>query len=353
MTRVDTQVRLDFSDVLIKPKWSDLSSESEVSLTRTFKFRASGQEYTGIPIMASNMDTVGTFEMAKALYPHSLFTTVHKHYSVEEWVKFANENEEVLSNLAISQGIGEADQDKVEAVISQVPQIGFICIDVANGYSQNFVEFIEATRRKYPKKTIIAGNVVTRAMVEELLMAGVDIVKVGIGSGSVCTTREMTGVGSPQLSAVLECAAEAHALDGHIISDGGCTVPGDVCKAFGAGADFVMLGGMLAGHDQCPGELQSDDNGKQFKLFYGMSSKLAQEKYNTGLASYRASEGKVVRVPYRGDVSRTVLNILGGLRSACAYTGSSELEKLCLYTEFFRVSQQTNGVYLTGDVPMW
>jgi len=352
MPIVEPGLKLDFSDVLISPRGSNLNSRSQVSLTRSFQFRAGGQHYTGIPIIASNMDTVGTFEMAKALYPHSLFTTVHKHYSVEEWVKFANENQEVLSNLAISQGIGEADQEKVNEVLSKVPQIGYICIDVANGYSQNFVEVIETTRRKYPTKTIIAGNVVTGEMVEVLLMAGADIVKVGIGPGSVCTTRKKTGVGSPQLSAVLECAEAAHGLDGHIISDGGCTVPGDVCKAFGAGADFVMLGGMLAGHDQCPGELQSDDNGKKFKLFYGMSSKLAQEKYNSGLASYRASEGKVVRVPYRGDVSTTVQDILGGLRSACTYTGSSELKELPRNTRFFRVSQQTNEVYATSEVAM-
>ena len=278
MPTIEEGVKLDFKDVLIRPKRSTLASRSQVSLKRTYKFRSSGQEYTGIPIIASNMDTVGTFEMAVALNEDSLFTTVHKHYTVEEWCEFAKQHSDVLKNVAISQGITEQDQLKVEKILNLIPEIGFICIDVANGYSQSFCEVIRATRSKYPNKTIMAGNVVTREMVEELLVSGADIVKVGIGPGSVCTTRKKTGVGYPQLSAVLECAEAAHGLDGHIISDGGCTVPGDVCKAFGAGADFVMLGGMLAGHDQCPGERQVGDNGKEYKLFYGMSSKYAQVK---------------------------------------------------------------------------
>lgn len=349
MPTIEEGTKLDFKDVLIRPKRSTLGSRSQVSLNRTYKFRSSGQEYSGIPIIASNMDTVGTFEMAIALHGHNLFTTVHKHYSLEEWLVFAASNKDVLKNVAVSQGISEQDQKKTESILSQVPEIGFICIDVANGYSQSFVEAIKATRAKYPTKTIMAGNVVTAEIVEELLMAGADIIKVGIGPGSVCTTRKKTGVGRPQLSAVLECAEAAHGLDGHIISDGGCTVPGDVCKAFGAGADFVMLGGMLAGHDQCPGERETSGDGKEYKLFYGMSSKHAQEKYNAGLATYRASEGKVVKVPYRGDVKHTILDILGGLRSACTYTGSAELKALPRNTTFTRVTQQTNEVFATRE----
>lgn len=350
MPTIEEGVKLDFKDVLIRPKRSDLKSRSQVTLTRTYKFRNSGQEYSGVPIIASNMDTVGSFEMAVALHQHNLFTTIQKHYSVDEWIAFAKENPGVLKNLALSTGISEQDQRKVEEVLTAVPEINFICIDVANGYAQSFVEAIKATRAKYPTKTIMAGNVVTREMVEELIMAGADIVKVGIGPGSVCTTRKKTGVGYPQLSAVLECADAAHGLDGHIISDGGCTVPGDVCKAFGAGADFVMLGGMLAGHDQCPGEKMTDESGEHFKLFYGMSSKFAQEKYNAGLATYRASEGKVVKVPYRGDVSKTILDVLGGLRSTCTYTGSVELKALSRNTTFIRVTQQTNEVFTPKEV---
>lgn len=349
MPTIEDGTKLDFKDVLIRPKRSNLESRSQVSLTRTYKFRSSGQEYRGVPIIASNMDTVGTFEMAIALHEHCLFTTIHKHYTTEEWVNFAKENKDVLKSVAISTGISAQDQAKVEEILTKIPEINYICIDVANGYAQNFVESIKETRRRYPSRTIMAGNVVTREMVEELIMSGADIVKVGIGPGSVCTTRKKTGVGYPQLSAVMECAEAAHGLDGHIISDGGCTVPGDVCKAFGAGADFVMLGGMLAGHDQCPGEKLSDETG-DYKLFYGMSSKLAQEKYNSGLKFYRASEGKVVKVPYRGDVAKTILDILGGLRSTCTYTGSAELKALPRNTTFIRVTQQLNEVYSSKEL---
>lgn len=350
MPTIEEGLKLDWKDVLIRPKRSTLESRSQVSLTRSYKFRSSGQEYSGVPIIASNMDTVGTFEMALALNEHNLFTTIHKHYSPNEWLEFALKHGNALKNVAISTGISQQDQNRVDEILNKVPDINFICIDVANGYAQSFVEYVKATRARYPNKTIMAGNVVTKEMVEELIMAGADIVKVGIGPGSVCTTRKKTGVGYPQLSAVLECAEAAHGLDGHIISDGGCTVPGDVCKAFGAGADFVMLGGMLAGHDQCPGEKETDESGDSYKLFYGMSSKFAQEKYNAGLATYRASEGKVVKVPYRGDVSKTILDILGGLRSTCTYTGSAELKALPRNTTFVRVTQQLNEVFNTKEL---
>lgn len=226
-----------------------------------------------------------------------------------------------------------------------MPEVKFICLDVANGYSEHFVEFVKQVRARFPHHTIMAGNVVTGEMVEELILAGADIIKVGIGPGSVCTTRKKTGVGYPQLSAVLECADAAHGLGGHIISDGGCTCPGDVCKAFGAGADFVMLGGMLSGHDQCGGEIVTKPNGQRVKQFYGMSSETAMVKHHGGVAEYRASEGKTVEVPYRGDVEPTILDILGGLRSACTYTGASKLKELPRRTTFIRVTQQTNEIF--------
>lgn len=350
MVRIIEGVKLDFKDVLFQPSRSNVSSRSQVSLCMEYKFCNSGQKYAGIPIIASNMDTIGVFEMAVALKNEELFTTLHKHYSPEDWVKFAKDHPDVLAHVALSTGISNQDQKKMEEILTKVPQINYICIDVANGYCESFVDFVKATRARWPTKTIMAGNVVTPDMTEVLIMAGADIVKVGIGPGSVCTTRKKTGVGYPQLSAVLECAAAAHRLGGHIISDGGCTVPGDVCKAFGAGADFVMLGGMLAGHDECPGQVESDESGKKFKLFYGMSSKLAQEKYHGGLAEYRASEGKVVRVPCKGRVSDTIDDILGGLRSVCTYTGSAELKALSNNTTFIRVSQQLNEVFSNREI---
>jgi GMP reductase len=212
-----------------------------------------------------------------------------------------------------------------------------VCIDVANGYTQSFVDFIKEFRQWYPDVVLMAGNVVTPEMTEELILAGVDIVKVGIGPGSVCTTRKKTGVGYPQLSAVIECADAAHGLQGHIIADGGCSVPGDVVKAFAAGADFVMLGGMLAGHKE-GGASPFGEN-----KFYGMSSDTAMDLHNGGVANYRASEGKTVEIPYRGEVKHTMQDILGGLRSACTYVGASELKELSKRATFVRVTQQLNN----------
>ncbi|MEM6699210.1 MAG: GMP reductase, partial [Bacteroidota bacterium] len=247
-------------------------------------------------------------------------------------------------HLALSTGTGNSDRGKMNQLLSQFPQIRFICIDVANGYSEHFVDFVKKTRETHPEKIIIAGNVVTGEMVEELLLAGADIIKVGIGPGSVCTTRVKTGVGYPQLSAIIECADAAHGLGGQIISDGGCTIPGDVAKAFGGGADFVMLGGMFAGHDESGGQLVERE-GKQYKLFYGMSSQTAMNKYAGGVANYRASEGKTVEVPYRGAVEATILDILGGVRSSCTYVGAKKLKELTKRTTFIRVQEQHNRIF--------
>ncbi|XP_032813547.1 GMP reductase 2-like isoform X1 [Petromyzon marinus] len=344
MPRVDADLKLDFKDVLFRPKRSSLKSRSEVDLTRTFTFRNSQRTYHGIPIIAANMDTVGTFEMARAFSKHTMFTAIHKHYSVDEWRDFANKNPECLEHIAASSGSGPSDMERLAAVLDAVPAVRYICLDVANGYSEHFVEFVRSVRERFPKHTIMAGNVVTGEMVEELILTGADIIKVGIGPGSVCTTRRKTGVGYPQLSAVIECGDAAHGLKGHIISDGGCTCPGDVAKAFGAGADFVMLGGMLSGHDQCGGETL-ERNGKKVKLFYGMSSDMAMKKYAGGVAEYRASEGKAVEVEYRGDAEHTIRDILGGLRSTCTYVGAAKLKELSRRTTFIRVTQQLNSMF--------
>lgn len=344
MPRIDNDIKLDFKDVLLRPKRSTLKSRSEVELSRSFTFRNSGQSYEGIPIIAANMDTVGTFEMARALCKFSLFTAIHKHYSAEEWKEFAATSPECLDNVAASSGTGPSDFQQLEEILMAVPQIRYICLDVANGYSEQFVQHVKDVRARFPKHTIMAGNVVTGEMVEELILSGADIIKVGIGPGSVCTTRKKTGVGYPQLSAVIECADAAHGLNGHIISDGGCTCPGDVAKAFGAGADFVMLGGMLSGHTESGGEI-IEKNGKKYKLFYGMSSETAMKKHAGGVAEYRASEGKTVEVPYRGDVEDTIKDVLGGIRSTCTYVGAAKLKELSRRTTFIRVTQQLNPVF--------
>ena len=343
--RIEYDIKLGFKDVMIRPKRSTLKSRAEVDLEREFTFRNSKQTFKGIPIMAANMDTVGTFEMAKALSSKQLFTAIHKHYSVDEWQQFMNTAPKDIEDfIAISTGTGKEDSKKLATLLNAYPQLKFICIDVANGYSEHFVAFVKRTHNAHPDKVIIAGNVVTGEMVEELLLAGADIIKVGIGPGSVCTTRVKTGVGYPQLSAIIECADAAHGLGGHIISDGGCTTPGDVAKAFGAGADFVMLGGMLAGHNESGGELIERD-GKKYKQFYGMSSTTAMDKHLGGVADYRASEGKTVEVPYRGNVETTLQDILGGVRSTCTYVGAQRLKELTKRTTFIRVEEQENRVY--------
>ena len=340
--RIEDEVKLDYSDVLIRPKRSTLGSRSEVDLVRFYKFKHSRYEYEGIPIMAANMDGVGTMSMATALSQHRLFTCLIKSYNkdIENFDAFRVNPD----NYAVSTGTSDEDFRNLNTIVTGLGS-QFICVDVANGYSEHFGDFIEAVRNRWPNKTIIAGNVVTADMTQELILRGADIVKVGIGPGSVCTTRIQTGVGYPQLSAIIECADAAHGLGAHIIADGGCTCPGDIAKAFGAGADFVMLGGMLAGHDEGGGEVISEDGYNPRVVFYGMSSDTAMSKHHGGVAEYRSSEGRTVDVPYRGPVTKTVLDILGGLRSTCTYVGAETLKQLPKCTTFIRVNNQYNRTF--------
>ena len=343
--RIETDLKLGFKDVLIRPKRSTLKSRSQVILDRSYTFLHSRKQWTGVPVIAANMDTVGTFELAEVLAEYRMLTAIHKHYSVDQWAAFLDDKDnDIYARIMVSTGTSKDDFKKLGMILSGNPKLDFICIDVANGYAEAFVEFVRRVRDTHPDKTIVAGNVVTGEMVEELLISGADIVKVGIGPGSVCTTRVKTGVGYPQLSAVIECADAGHGLGGRIISDGGCVCAGDIAKAFGAGADFVMLGGMLAGHDESGGELIERD-GQQYKQFYGMSSATAMDKHAGGVAEYRASEGKTVEIPYRGPVSETVKDVLGGVRSACTYVGASALKELTKRTTFIRVQEQENKSY--------
>jgi len=350
--RIESDVKLDFKDVLIRPKRSVLKSRSEVSLEREFRFRNAGSTWRGVPLIAANMDHTGTFTMAEVLSSHHLMTALDKFRTAEEWQHFLNTHPEAKPFVFVSTGVSTQDFDNLQRVM-EASQADMICLDVANGYTEHFVQFLEKLRKRFPDKVIMAGNVVTGEMVEELILSGADIVKIGIGPGSVCTTREKTGVGYPQLSAIIECADAAHGLGGHVCADGGCTSPGDVAKAFAAGADFVMLGGMLSGHDECFGEIIEKD-GRKFKRFYGMSSAEAMEKYHGSVAEYRASEGRSVNVPYRGPVKATILDILGGIRSACTYVGAHRLKELSKRTTFIRVNRQLNEVfmpYTTADNP--
>ena len=383
--RLEEDIKLDYKDVLIRPKRSTLKSRKQVVLNRSFTFRNYEPDFpeniddvhcTGIPIMASNMDGVGTFEMADTLAKKSIFTCLVKTYSADELIEFFNTDDYLRTNhVAMSIGTSDDDWCKLQSVIALADgNLKYVCMDIANGYSEHFAQHVKKVRDAFPHIVIIAGNVVTGEMTEELILNGADIIKVGIGPGSVCTTRIQTGVGYPQLSAVIECADAAHGLGGHIIADGGCTCPGDVAKAFAAGADFVMLGGMLAGHDEGGGEViekfyktgewvkdvmtidtiertsWSDKiELKKFVKFYGMSSDAANTKHFGGLKDYRSSEGREVLVPYRGSVSDTVQDLLGGIRSTCTYAGAMKLKQLSKCTTFVRCTQQFNAVYANNN----
>ena len=321
--RIEDYIKLDFNDVLIRPKRSTLVSRKNAELNRIFTFKYSKHIWKGVPIVASNMDHVGTLNMAKVLSSFNMLTALCK------FVEFPENND--LQYLMKTIGL-DVELD------FETPT--WLCVDIANGYTERFFNYINKVREKHSEAIIVAGNVCTPEATEQIILAGADIVKLGIGPGSVCITRKMTGVGYPQLSCIIECADAAHGLGGHVMGDGGCTVPGDIAKAFGAGADFVMLGGMLAGHDECSGEIENDT-----MVFYGMSSEEAQVKYYGEKQKYRASEGKAVQVPYRGSVEKTIEEILGGLRSSCTYAGAQTLKALPKCTTFVKVNRQLNEVF--------
>jgi GMP reductase len=341
--RIEEDIKLDYADVLFRPKRSTLASRKDVELKRTYKFKYSNHQWTGTPIIAANMDGVGELQVAKSLAQFDMMTCLTKQHDIKV-IKRNSGIKSIFSHLALSTGTSDKDYKRLNEILKEFSFFEFICIDIANGYSDHFSKFVRSVREKYPTKTIIAGNVVTADMTQELVMSGADIVKVGIGPGSVCTTRIQTGVGYPQLSAVIECADAAHGLGAHIIADGGCTCPGDVAKAFGGGADFVMLGGMFAGHEEGGGK-KIKKNGSQFIEFYGSSSDTALDKHYGGLADYRSSEGKKVQLKYRGKIKDTVLNILGGVRSSCTYVGAPSLKQLSKCTTFIRVNQQFNDTF--------
>ena len=341
---IEDDVKLDYSDVLIRPKRSTLTSRNDVELSRTYTFYHSKKEWTGVPIMASNMDTTGTFEMHEELSLHGLVTCIARHYNKDgiPWHLAERRNK-----LCVMSGISDKEILEIVGVANTYKDVAFVGLDVANGYTINFVESIKHLRRMLPDATIIAGNVSTADMTAELILAGVDIVKVGVGPGSVCTTRTKTGIGYPQLSSVIECADAAHGIGGHIIADGGCNFSGDIVKAFAAGADFVMIGGMLAGHDECDGELIfEDDHPEPVGMeFYGMASKTAMDRHGHPNREYRGEEGKSVVVTYRGPVQDTVNDILSGIRSACTYVGANRLKDLSKCATFVKVNSTHNRIY--------
>ena len=341
--KIEEDIKLDYGDVLIRPKRTTLSSRSEVNLERTIKFPISNQTWTGIPIIAANMDTIGTYNVYKVLSKYKIITAFHKFYDIDDYKQMS---EKGLNSdyFMVSTGISDNDYNKLKEIIESI-DIKFICIDVANGYMEKLVAFCKKVRDNFPDKIIIAGNVVTREITEELILQGkVDIVKVGIGPGSACLTRTQTGVGMPQLSAINECADAAHGVNGYIIGDGGITCPGDVSKGLGAGADFIMIGGRFSGHDENPGDI-IEENGNKYKLFYGMSSDTAMTKHFGKMANYRSSEGRTVKIKYKGSLENTVNDYLGGVRSTCTYINAKEIKNIPKCCTFVRVNRQLNTIY--------
>ena len=347
--KIEEDIKLDFNDVLIRPKRSNMSSRSEVNIERTFNFPNSKQTWTGVPIIAANMDTVGTYTIYKELSKHHILTALHKFYTLDDYIKMSNSDDGLDKEyFMVSTGINEKDYNRLRQILDNI-EVKFICIDVANGYMARLCEFCKKVREEYPDKVIVAGNVVTREITEDLILrGGVDIVKVGIGPGSACITRTQTGVGMPQLSAIMECSDAAHGVNGHIIGDGGVTCPGDMAKGFCGGADFIMMGGQFAGHEENPGELIAEKQGKEikmYKIFYGMSSDTAMEKHYGKMDKYRSSEGRTVKIPYKGQLVNTVLNYLGGIRSTCTYINSKNIKNMSKCCTFVRVNRQLNTIY--------
>ncbi len=363
--RIYDDIQLDYCDVLLRPKRSRLASRNDVEIQREYDFKWCPRTLKATGIIASNMATTGTFAIAREMQKQHLMCALHKHYSAEELIDFLTKNKAEFSSnelLFISSGVSDADYEKITTVL-KTGLVQNVCIDVANGYSPYLIDYVSKVRKAWPDLLIMAGNVVTGDMCEDLILSGADIVKIGIGPGSVCTTRKLTGVGRPQFSTVIECADAAHGVSGTVCADGGCTVPGDICKSFCAGADFVMLGGMLAGHEESGGELCTkhiqtneldliDDKTcalkieeHQYKTFYGMSSAFAQEKHYGGMKKYRASEGKLVELPFRGPLEPTLLSILGGIRSCMTYIGAKRLKDMPKCATFYRVNRQLNTIF--------
>ena len=341
----DTTPQYDFKDVLFKPKTTTLNSRNDVQLETTFTF-SNNTKWTGIPIISANMYTTGTFEVHKELAKYKMLTAMHKFFTIDDYKKYDNEKNIDYEYCIVSCGIRNEDYDNVCQILDEIPQLKWICIDIANGYIPNMKLFCTKIRQRYPKHIIIAGNVATGSGVIELSSCGVDIVKVGIGPGSVCTTRKMTGIGVPQLSCIIECKKACEKT--YIIGDGGITCAGDVYKAFGGGADFVMMGGVWSGHDENISNI-IEKNNKKYKQFYGMSSTYAMKTHYGKKDDYRASEGKVVEVPYKGKIEDTILEYLGGIRSTCTYIGSKSIRDIKNNTTFIVVKNQLNTIFNDGS----
>lgn len=368
-------VQLDFSDVLIRPRRSTLASRKDVDITREYKFKWCPKVIKGTGIMQANMGTIGNFAVSERMLENGLFACLHKHHSVESLISFYKKlltyDDDRWMRCLLSIGLKDNGVEKLERIYNELGiQVG-IKLDVPNGYIPQVKEMVIKLRNEFPEMFIGVGNIATGDITEDLILSGADCCFGSIGGGSNCLTRKQTGVGRPQFSTIVECAEAAHQVGGMFCSDGGITCPGDIGKAFGAGADFIMIGGLFAGTDEADGEiiekyynigeLNRTDNGdsytyspvietKKYKLFYGMSSTLAQEKFGNGKPKYRASEGRITQVPYVGSMDDVIEELLGGLRSLMTYIGARRLKDIPKQCIFYRVNNQLNRIFENNTI---
>lgn len=334
----DTTSKFDFADVLLAPSLIDASntevkSRADVSLEVTYQFPHSETTYTGVPIIAANMDNIGTFKVHDVFSRNNMCVALTKTTTIEQWKMHFDRNLLPNNNTAmVSIGLADSDLDMLSEIVKHTP-VKFICMDVANGYLPAFARQIEKVRKLYPKMIIVAGNVVTPDAIEVLHRAGADCYKVGIGSGSVCSTRLIAGTGFPQLSALMECYDKVYELGGHMVSDGGCTNAGDFAKAL-VTSSFVMSGGFFAGYNETGTTL------------YGMSSTKAMNIHQGGVAKHRTSEGHEINLPKsNGPLQDRIDQLLGGLRSACTYQNVNNLIDFKQKASFVRVNQHHNTMF--------
>ena len=343
--RIEEELKLDYSDVLFRPKRSTLKSRKDVNLLRTYRFKYSKNEWSGIPIIAANMDGVGELGVAEKLNEHGMITSLTKQHDVKK-IKQNKNIKKIYPNIALSVGIKKEDFQNLDKVLKEFSFFKFICIDVANGYTERFTNFIKSVRDKYPTKTIIAGNVVTADMTQELVLSGADIVKVGIGPGSICTTRMVAGIGVPQITAIMEVYRSLKGKKVKIISDGGIKFSGDIAKAIAAGADAIMMGSIFAGTDESPGK-KFKIKKKFYKQYRGMgsigamsagsSNRYFQKNYKD--KSKFVPEGVDGRVEYKGKVSKIIYQLKGGLRSSMGYIGAKKLSDIKKNAKFIKITK--------------
>jgi len=318
---------ITFDDILLIPSYNHYESRRLVDLSVTDK---SGKLTLALPVMSSNMDTVTESEMANFMSDKGGIGVLHRFMSIERNVlEFKN----CRATTFVSVGCGDKEFER--AIALRDAGATFFCIDVAHAHAKYVGRTLKRLREQLGDACIMAGNVATYAGADYLASCGADLIKVGIGGGSVCSTRVKTGFGVPMLSSIKECAR----VDRSIVADGGIKAPGDIVKAIAFGADFVMVGGMLAGTRPTPGPVLTKEDGRQVKEYRGMASREAQDDFIGGMPEWKTAEGVAVEVPFRDDADAVMADIIGGMRSGLTYGGSDTIRELQRKLDYLVVSQ--------------